>query len=642
MFNAGTITGTAGTAIEFFTGGTNTLTLGPGFVVNGNVVSPGGDTFQLGGASGNGTFDLSTIGTQYQGFTTFNVVGGATWTATGTYAQTDAWDVQGGTLLVNGDLSNATTVTAESGAALGGAGTLGVTIVNNGGSLIPGAVGSPGTLTINGSLSMGASANYVVFVNPTTFARTDVNGTASLGGTVFVNAAPGSYTPGKYTVLAATGGLGGTTFSGLNTLGFGGSVKNPHLEYDTDDVFLVLDQGTLALLQGFTVNQTNVANGINNAINNGAPVPAGFNALLNLSGSQLTSALNQISGEAAGGIVLSGNQLTSEFLTLMLGSPGSAPAGGVLGFARAAPPLKPEAALAYAAVTPKDKRPATFDSRWGLWAAGFGGYNKTDGDAVIGSTDTTAKTYGVAAGANYIAAPDLTLGFALAGGGTSWSLDSGFGSGRSDAFLAGAYAMQKFGAAYLSGAISSAWHSVTTDRTVTIAGTDKLHADFNAHDLGGRIEAGYRFATMPIAVTPYAAFQAQNFWTPAYNEMATSGAGTFALSYDSRSVTATRVELGSWFDRLFVLDGGNELAVRARAAWVNNHNGNKGIDAVFQTLPGSNFTVFGATAPENAALATAAAELRLASKVTLSVKFDGELASGAQTYAGTGELRYEW
>ena len=215
VFNAGTITGTAGTAIEFFTGGTNTLTLGPGFVVNGNVVSPGGDTFQLGGASGNGTFDLSTIGTQYQGFTTFNVVGGATWTATGTYAQTDAWDVQGGTLLVNGDLSNATTVTAESGAALGGAGTLGVTIVNNGGSLIPGAVGSPGTLTINGSLSMGASANYVRVREPDDLRphRCERHGEPRRHG--FRNAAPGSYTPGKYTVLAATGGLGGTTFSGL-------------------------------------------------------------------------------------------------------------------------------------------------------------------------------------------------------------------------------------------------------------------------------------------------------------------------------------------------------------------------------------------------------------------------------------------
>jgi uncharacterized protein with beta-barrel porin domain len=33
---------------------------------------------------------------------------------------------------------------------------------------------------------------------------------------------------------------------------------------------------------------------------------------------------------------------------------------------------------------------------------------------------------------------------------------------------------------------------VTTDRTVTVAGTDTLHAEFNANTLAARGEAGYR------------------------------------------------------------------------------------------------------------------------------------------------------
>ena len=63
IFNAGTITGTTGTAIAFSSGG-NTLTLGPGFTINGTVVGAGADTFQLGG-SGNGSFNLSSLGVQY-------------------------------------------------------------------------------------------------------------------------------------------------------------------------------------------------------------------------------------------------------------------------------------------------------------------------------------------------------------------------------------------------------------------------------------------------------------------------------------------------------------------------------------------------------------------------------------------------
>jgi hypothetical protein len=78
IFNAGTINGNGGAAI-FFTsvgggGGGNTLTLGPGSVINGAVTGSGADTFQLGGV-GTGTFDLSTLGAQYTGFSIFNKIG---------------------------------------------------------------------------------------------------------------------------------------------------------------------------------------------------------------------------------------------------------------------------------------------------------------------------------------------------------------------------------------------------------------------------------------------------------------------------------------------------------------------------------------------------------------------------------------
>jgi hypothetical protein len=39
---------------------------------------------------------------------------------------------------------------------------------------------------------------------------------------------------------------------------------------------------------------------------------------------------------------------------------------------------------------------------------------------------------------------------------------------------------------------------------------------------------------------------------------------------------------------------------------------------------------------------SAGTELRLANGVTLSGKFDGELARGSATYAGTGTLRVNW
>ena len=185
-------------------------------------------------------------------------------------------------------------------------------------------------------------------------------------------------------------------------------------------------------------------------------------------------------------------------------------------------------------------------------------------------------------------------------------------------------------------------HNITTDRTITVAGSDHLTANFTAQSVGGRLETGYRFLTPYGGLTPYAAAQVQDFFTPSYGENAVSGSNVFALSYGSRSTVATRTELGAWFDKTMALEQGNALSLRLRAAWANDHQSNQEIGATFQTLPGASFTVNGAAPATNLALVTAGAEYRLANNVSVGAKFDGELASKSQTYAGTGTVRYVW
>ena len=164
IFNSGTIVGTGGTAIDLIGGdGGNTLTLGPGYSIVGNVLGAGADTFQLGG-TGSGGFDLSTVGTQYTGFTTFNVVSG-TWTVSNVDGQTQAWNVNGGTLA--------------------GTGTLPGVNVNSGGTLEPGTIGAPGTfMTITGNLAFQSGAIYLVNIGPATASRANVGGAVTLAGGV--------------------------------------------------------------------------------------------------------------------------------------------------------------------------------------------------------------------------------------------------------------------------------------------------------------------------------------------------------------------------------------------------------------------------------------------------------------------------
>ena len=94
---------------------------------------------------------------------------------------------------------------------------------------------------------------------------------------------------------------------------------------------------------------------------------------------------------------------------------------------------------------------------------------------VVGSNTTTSSIYGAAVGADYWLSPDTLAGFALAGGGTNFSV-AGWRLGRSDLFQAGAFIRHNVGAAYLTGALAYGWQDVTTDRTVTVAGIDRLRA----------------------------------------------------------------------------------------------------------------------------------------------------------------------
>jgi outer membrane autotransporter protein len=257
---------------------------------------------------------------------------------------------------------------------------------------------------------------------------------------------------------------------------------------------------------------------------------------------------------------------------------------------------------------------------------------------VAGSHDTTARVYGVAAGLDYHFAPGTFVGVALAGAGTNWGLSQNLGGGKSDAFQAGVYGRMSSGPAYVSAAFAFANHWMTTDR-IAFAG-DHLNASFNAQGFGGRLEAGYRYGPGSLGVTPYAAVQAQGFHTPAYSETDLTGGG-FALSYAARNATDARSELGARFDSRQTLND-MPLMLRAGLAWAHDWVSNPSLTAVFQALPGASFIVNGAAPAKDSALTLASAELRLSSTLSLIGKFDGEFGNGAQTYAGTGTLRYTW
>jgi len=570
-------------------------------------------------------------------------------TATNSYTGTTT--VNGGTLQVDGSIASSSLTTVNTSATLAGIGTVGKTTIANGGTFMPGN-GTPGSsMTVAGNLAFQSGALYLVQVNPATASIANVAGTATLGGAT-ANAiyANGSYVAKKYTILTATGGVSGTFASLVNT-NLPSSVS-ASLSYDAHDVFLNLTLN-LSVPGSLNGNQQNVANALTNFFNANGGIPGAF-AVLSPAG------LTQAAGETATGSQQTTFDAMHQFMGVMT-DPFIAGRGDPVTSATGAPPYAEEdnGASAYAAdgkprsKSERDAYAAIYRKaqpmadplvqRWSVWAAGFGGSQTTDGNATVGSNTATSRIFGTAVGADYRFSPFTLAGFALAGGGTNFSVN-GLGTGRSDLFQAGAYVRHTAGPAYVTAALAYGWQDITTDRTVTINGVDRLRAEFNANAFSGRAEGGYRLVapwTGGIGFTPYAAGQFVTFDLPAYAEQVVSGANTFAQTYGSKSVTDTRSELGVRTDKSFAMPDAI-LTLRGRAAWAHDFNPDRNIAATFQALPGASFVVNGAAQASDSALITASAEMKWLNGWSAAATFEGEFSNVTRSYAGKGVVRYAW
>ncbi len=203
---------------------------------------------------------------------------------------------------------------------------------------------------------------------------------------------------------------------------------------------------------------------------------------------------------------------------------------------------------------------------------------------------------------------------------------------------------------YMSAAVAYAWHRVTTERFLNVLDSDHLAADFSAYNIGGRIEGGYRFALparwtgradmgsppMPRAGSdiPHPVLQRKR--------LVRLIASAFALTYDARTITTLRTELGAWLDWSSPIDHHTALVLRtppvgARRMVQPEHQHHIPVAAGIGELHRRRRRA----RPRFAARVRRCGFL-FRNGFSIAARFDGEFAEGSRKYAGGGRLRNTW
>ncbi len=629
---AGTMSGT-GSLTKTGTGtlvlsGTNTYTGGTtvsGGVLQGNTTSLQGNILNTASVVFNQTSAGTYAGTM-SGTGGLALQGGGALNLTGSNTFTGGTTVAAGTLFVNGSLASG--VTVNIGGTLGGNGTISGAVVNAG-TLAPG--NSIGLLTVNGSYTQAPGSFYQVEANAAGQAdRINVGGNAILqGGTVQVLAQPGNYRPSTtYTIVNATGGVTGT-YSGV-TSNF--AFLTPSLSYDANDVFLTLSIAQNAFsIAAVTPNQKAVGVALDQSFANASgDFATVIGALAGLSTLQGPIALDAISGQPWADFGTMNTNNSALFMNTlgqqMANARGSSGGGQRQALARV---CEIEACDGVGPLS--------------AWASALGGLGNVLGD---GNASTLTYNFGgAAAGIDYRLDPRFLAGIGVGyTHGTQW-VNSFTGQGWSDSVSVAAYGSFTQAGFYADTLVGYAYFNNQLKRQILISGLQQRTAtgSTGANQFLGQVETGYKlgiYAPAAATITPFGRLQISSVTQNAFSE---SGAQSLSLNVAQQTTNSLRTTIGADLAGSIGLGDERKIDLAIRLGWLHElADTSRPITAAFAGAPGNSFTVFGAKPLHNSAVVGLSATTNIAQSTQIYLRYDGEIASGADNHAVSVGVRFSW
>jgi len=613
----------------------------------GTITNKAGTTNLTGDLSGfTGSFDLEggtlsvvtsgvqTLSNSLTGSGTLAFRSGTAYLTGDSSGFTGTADVSGtGMLSVNGTLGG--TVDVADGGRLQGSGTVGAIEVASGGTVAPG--NSIGTLNVSGNVSFASGSIYEVEANATSSDKIVATGAATLtGGTVSLIPYQGALLRAgtTYTILSAAGGVSGA-FDSV-TLALNSLFLTPRLTYDANDVYASIVQSRSFASVAANGNQANTAAAIE-SLGAGSTL---YDAVAIQSDAATTrQAFQSLDGEIHANVKASILEDQSAFGRILSGRLAQASDNETGLAAPVTAKASPRDRIMYGDKIADSAAASSAKLDPTLWAQGFGGWGRREGDANAANFKHQDK--GLMTGVDWMLGDKWRMGLAFGYDRADYDQDDKTGaSGTADRYSLSAYGGRSWGKMSLRTGLTYAYSDIDTKRAVSFPYfSDNLRASYNAHSVSGFAETAYAFGDKDSKAEPFANLAWGYVNVPGFTEQG----GAAALTAKDSNETLGSTTLGARVRQVlpFLDTPKNKAAFQASAGWLHTI-GNVSPDTSLRFATGSPFKTQAAPLSRDAAVLGAGVDYLIGQQTTLGVAYTGQIGEHADTQAVRGNVSYRF